>query len=135
MLNLHKNHLPLFIVLLSFVVAAAHATALNFYLYWTFWWFDLSVHFLGGLWVALTSLWIYIFIRGDKELSRRRTFFIVLISIIVVGGLWEAFEYFAGISPGNNFIIDTTTDGLMDLLGAGAGILYFNRTHNRSTIV
>ena len=128
MLNLHKNHLPLFIIILSFIVAVAHVVALNFYFYWTFWWFDLSVHFLGGLWVALTSLWIYLFIHSEKELGRRKTFFIVFTAIIVVGGLWEAFEYFAGISPGDNFIMDTTTDILMDLLGASAGLLYFRKT-------
>ena len=128
MLNLHKNHLPLFIIILSFIVAVAHVVALNFYFYWTFWWFDLSVHFLGGLWVALTSLWIYLFIYSEKELDRRKTFFIVFTAIVVVGGLWEAFEYFAGISPGDNFIMDTTTDILMDLLGASAGLLYFRKT-------
>ena len=128
MLNLHKNHLPLFIIILSFIVAVAHVVALNFYFYWTFWWFDLSVHFLGGLWVALTSLWISLFIYSEKELDRRKTFFIVFTAIVVVGGLWEAFEYFAGISPGDNFIMDTTTDILMDLLGASAGLLYFRKT-------
>lgn len=88
------------------------------------------MHFLGGLLVALASLLVYITVRKEEKLSHGKTTLIVLLGIIVIGTSWEVFEYFAGISPGNDFVIDTVTDAIMNLLGAGVGLLYFNRTHN-----
>ena len=129
MFNLHKNHLHIFVILLAFFISIAHLVALNFYLYFAFWWLDIVMHFLGGLFVALASLLVYIAVRKEEKLSRRKTALIVLLGIIVIGTSWEVFEYFAGISPGNDFVIDTVTDAIMNLLGAGVGLLYFNRTH------
>jgi len=129
MLNLHKNHLPIFVTFLVFIISTVHLTALNFYLYFAFWWLDIVMHFLGGLLVALASLWVYITVRKIEKLSRRQATLIVLLGIIVIGTSWEVFEYFAGISPRNDFVIDTVTDAIMNLLGAWVGLLYFNRTH------
>lgn len=130
MLNLYKNHLSIFVILLALVISIAHIAALNFYLYRTFWWFDIVMHFLGGLLVALTSLWVYITIHKEKKYSQRKTLLIAFFGIVVVGVIWEVFEYFAGISPGDGFVIDTTMDSVMNLLGAGVGLLYFNHTYN-----
>ena len=129
MFNLHKNHLHIFVILLAFFISIAHLVALNFYLYFAFWWLDIIMHFLGGLLVALASLLAYITVRKIEKLSRRQATLIVLLGIIVVGTFWEVFEYFAGISLGSDFVIDTVTDAIMNLIGASVGLLYFNRTH------
>ena len=49
-----KTPLFIWIFITVAIVAALHLSALQFYLYWRFWWFDLLTHFLGGLWVAVS---------------------------------------------------------------------------------
>lgn len=46
------------LVILIFQVVAEH-----FYWYWRIWWFDMPMHFAGGLWVGLSVLW-FVFLSG-----------------------------------------------------------------------
>lgn len=112
---------PLFIswTLLLVTIATLHILALKFSLYWMYPWFDIMIHFLGGLFVALSVLWFLFeskYIRLNK--SVRNTIFVAGSSIILVGVGWEIFEIFAGIPIEEDFILDTTIDLTMGVLGA-----------------
>lgn len=95
--------------------AVLHAAGLYLYLQWYFWWYDIMLHFLGGLWVALMFQWY-----AHKE---RRMVFIIptILVVIVVGTGWELFEVMIGSPREANFAFDTSLDILMDVLGGIVG--------------
>lgn len=85
-------------------------------LYWRFWWFDIPMHFAGGLWAGLCAAWIRTY--------RNERFSIMwcLVFALVIGIGWEIFEYSEGIAGGYhiNYHVDTLKDIVFDLLGAAA---------------
>ena len=58
-MNLKKS-LLLEILVLAVVMALLHQAALTFFLYWTTDWFDILMHFLGGLEMGLIALFIFV---------------------------------------------------------------------------
>jgi len=111
---------PLFISwsLLLVVVAALHIFALEFSLYWLYSWFDIMVHFLGGVFVGLSALWF--FFQSGYTMTRQSIQNVILVaggSIIFIGVGWEIFEVLAGIPIEENFVLDTIIDLIMDALG------------------
>ncbi len=82
--------------------------ALNDYLYWRYVWFDVPMHFLGGL--ALGSFLVGFFP------SRKSLIFLALTTCVFVG--WEILEYMLGIAHKSNYAFDTALDLLMGTLGA-----------------
>lgn len=109
-------------------VGAVHILALHLYLYWYFPWLDLLVHFSGGLWVALAAAWVFLMTR------REPSFFILVACVIGIGVSWEVFEYVIGMSRGGQFLLDTTLDILMDILGGIAGVILVRRMRTHGTI-
>ncbi|MEI7709366.1 MAG: hypothetical protein WCI76_01480 [bacterium] len=88
------------------------------------WWFDMPVHFLGGLWLGL--LFIYIF--GGA--GNRYKYIFRIISLVFLCGIgWEFFEfYFVNHLADNPFnLLDTISDLCFDLAGGCFAILYFFR--------
>ncbi|MFZ2555352.1 MAG: hypothetical protein WAZ27_03150 [Minisyncoccia bacterium] len=121
---------PLFMTQAAVVTAvgAVHIVALHLYLYWYFPWLDLLVHFSGGLWVALVSAWLLLMTR------REPTLFVLIACVIAIGIAWEVFEYTIGMSRGSTFVMDTSLDILMDLLGGIAGVILARRMRTHATI-
>ena len=82
----------------------------HWYLYFPY--FDLITHFLGGVGIALSALYV---MKNPKH--------IILISIIA-GIVWEIFEVYYDITgwpiSSINYQIDTAIDIVMDTLGAVA---------------
>ena len=122
---------PLFITnfILILVIGVLHIVATEFFLYWTLPWFDNLLHFLGGLWVGLSSIW-YIYFSGFSgkftvKLNKRNLLTVSIASVIVICVLWEIFEIYAGVlSFVENYPLDTSTDLLMDTLGAAVASVY-----------
>jgi hypothetical protein len=118
-----KNHRLLYI---SFgwlaLLGVVHILAGFFYFYWTLWWFDNAMHFLGGLSMAFFTLWIVHALGFFKGVPRTsRVLFTVLASVVLIGIGWEVFEYVFGIanpSIGQTYASDTSFDLFFDLLGA-----------------
>ena len=96
--------------------------AMKFYWYSSMWWFDMPMHFLGGLWVGLALIWFL----KPKELNSAIVFRIIL-GVFIVGLAWEIFEIvvnqLAAQDPFNT--LDTLSDLCFDLAGAFFSILYF----------
>ena len=107
-----------FLMLFMFLVNLA---ASKFYLYYSLWYFDILMHFLGGVWVGL--FFLYVFSRKSQVLPSelKITFFVLIIGI-----LWEAFEAFSHNYIGRDSfnILDTFSDILFDLAGGLCAILY-----------
>lgn len=102
-------------------------------------WYDEFVHFAAGAWVAAVIIWISKKAKLPSFLKRmfeNRFFLSVVILTLVVGLLWEVFEfglshrlvniynYYSGLQPSQ---IDTLSDLLMDILGAGAILLLLKK--------
>ncbi len=105
------------ILLVALTVSFDHL-AKHFYLYWQSGWIDQAIHFLGGLSATLFFGWFFYYSNYFKVTNKRATFIIFIIYILLVGILWEIYEYHFGIihySP--YFFRDTVLDLLMDLLG------------------
>src|SRR5262245_30560245 len=108
-----KNNVLFWIqVVLLLAIAGAHAYALSVHLYWFFPIANGAIHFAGGLWVALASIWLLAFMGTPTRFIR--------IACIVIGisVAWEIFEFAIGMTTQeSNYVLDTALDLLMDMTG------------------
>ena len=103
-----------------------HARAVALSWYWSFWWMDVLVHFLAGLFVGLVALWVLAHRRGFS-LHSLRSLVVTLGAVILVGIGWEIFEYSMDVLIFQKYtfstislyiLIDSLHDLANDLLGA-----------------
>ena len=124
-----KTPLFIWIFITIAIVAALHFSALQFYLYWRFWWFDILTHFLGGFWVALSFLWLFFQFGFVNIIKNNKTYnlAVAFLASLFVGVMWEAFEYYFGIAvtDASNYITDTAMDISFDLVGGFAAYCIF----------
>jgi len=120
-----RNRLKmLFLVfLLATAVALLDYLGQIFRLYWALWWFDLVMHFLGGLVVGLFLAWLYVFVLKKKPDGR--LIWASVVGVIIIGSLWEIYEVFIGINVTHEpYVWDTTIDIILDITGAIIGSKY-----------
>lgn len=91
--------------------------------YYLFWYFDMPMHFLGG--VVVMYLLVYLFY-NRISIQKSSNLFYLLAGVLIVGLGWEVFEYFLlNLYAGQPFnIIDSTSDIFFDLAGGILGLLY-----------
>ncbi len=115
-----KKQLFIFNILLIIIIAILNKVALNFFLYWKWWWFDIMMHFLGGLWVGGATLWVYYFsgyFRANQ--NKKILLWLSIISVVVIGVGWEVFEFVTAIEIfSDGYVGDTILDLIMDTTGA-----------------
>ncbi len=106
---------------LIFFIFFLNHFALRFYWYTSIWWLDMPVHFLGGLWLGLTSV-LFLPIKNINT----KSILIVLGIVLFIGCGLEVFEIFT-----NNYLadmsfntLDTLSDIFFDLTGGTAALLY-----------
>lgn len=106
--------------------AAIATVALNFFavhyhLYWRIWWYDIPIHFLGGMVLGGLGIWFLFSLKQSvfSWLSGRRMFALVIIFTFCAGTTWEIFEYSLGdtLNTIGSYPLDTIKDLVMDLLG------------------
>ena len=104
---------------LLYAILALHLLALYFYWYWMFWWYDILLHFLGGLWLGGTTLWFLQYVRKEP-IGRAAQYIIPTIAVLIIGLGWELFEFSLDtfIIFRTNDIIDTMSDLGMDVVGS-----------------
>ena len=109
----------IFLIVLLTAIAALHAHALKFNIYWTVWWYDIPMHFLGGVWTGFLGLVFIYRNRSLSEVTLSKKIYYALLSAIVAGIIWEIFEYHFGLyGVSKNFYIkDTAKDLVTDMLG------------------
>jgi len=127
-----KNELLYFGLFLIFAIALLHISALNNYYYWIYSWFDLLVHFLGGMWVAVMALWIYFFsgLFRKPKMSKVIIFWLSFLAVLSTSLLWEIYEVniWRHLSE-PDFIVDTITDTLAALAGSYMAYTYFSESY------
>lgn len=106
-MNFRLASITLFVLILILIL---HLFGMYEHLYISYWYYDIILHILGGVGIALSALFI---------LKNPR--YIILITI-VAGILWELFEAYYGITgaPVGSYShkIDTVKDLVDDTLGA-----------------
>ena len=110
MLQSRNMRLPwLFAALvLSALLASLQWWAVSDFLYWRYVWFDIPMHYLGGV---TSAVFVTAFL-----LHRRDYAYAALLTAIFIG--WEIFEFVFGLPREANYPLDTATDLVMDTLGA-----------------
>lgn len=116
-------------------IAAVHAIATLKFLYWTTWWLDIPMHFVGGAWLAM----LYVYAGSRLKTQDLKTWYDLILGlgfIALVGVLWEFSEFLLG-----NFMIidqlgdyrDTLGDLFFDLLGGSIILAFVKQLRSRST--
>lgn len=92
-------------------------------------WFDMPMHYLGGVWAGMLSLFFAItyIVPRYPALSRVHRALLVMASVLIIGLGWELFEFILGKVTYINFgdFADTISDLLFDMLGAGSALILF----------
>lgn len=114
---------------LVILLAVVDFFALSFYLYWTIWWFDNVTHFLGGFSLGFFAL--YIFHESGlfgNDLSFTKVIFLSFVSVVILSGVWEVFEYVNGITRSTEkYSLDVVHDLISDTLGVTLALLIAKR--------
>jgi hypothetical protein len=108
-------------LVLTMVAAIAHFSALEFYLYWRFFWFDIIVHLIAGAGVGCLAYWlgeeISILIKRNLSLTQKRLIYLGLALVVSIG--WEVFEYYFHLTDSRlRFVWSSGKDFIDSMAGA-----------------
>ena len=122
---MQKKLFSIILLILIYVIFSLDLAANQYFLYWRFWWFDIVMHFLGGLWIVLLSYYIFYLSGYFKKFNLKGKTILILsfFVLFLVGVFWELFEYLVGAVPETGYALDTCSDLAMNIVGGG--IIYF----------
>lgn len=106
--------------------------AVKLYWYSLVWYFDMPMHFLGGVWLGLAMFWLL----KSKEFSGKNIF-LIFLGVLVVGVGWEIFEIVVdrALRGGEFNVLDTMSDIFFDLAGGFSVVLYYFRKYGSIAII
>ena len=114
------------------LIFTADFIARQLFWYYSVWWFDMPMHFLGGLWVGLFFLWFFSaenmpWGHISTEQVTPKLIFQTIIFVLIIGVLWEWFEFAVNNQiAGEPFkLIDTISDVFFDLAGGALAVFHF----------
>lgn len=113
----------LYLAILAILISALNIFALRFHLYWLLPWFDNMMHVFGG--VLISALIFIVFNWSNFNLEKYPINFkyfatVNILSVFIVGLLWEIFELVFGITytVSSDYVRDTISDLSLDVIGA-----------------
>lgn len=110
------NKIVIAFLVLATLFTLTHSVALAASLYWYYWWFDVLMHFWGGV---LVGLGIHAF-ATFRWFRLEPTTRLVLLALLIATGCWEVFEWMVGLYNHTMYVADTIQDLL---LGFSGGLL------------
>lgn len=115
-----KNILLYTLPVVSLSVFVLNQVAQDNYFYWTYWWYDIMMHFLGGFLIGGIALWFFVRFFKSEHTKASSALIVAVLSVLLVGLGWEYFEFFSGalFLQEGSVIGDTALDLVMDTLGA-----------------
>lgn len=120
------------LAILLFTIFVLHIAALYFFWYWSIWWYDLLIHFLGGIFIG--GLALTLFKRSTAENGDFLSILFVTVSVVAFFGIvWELFELSVdSIIAFNdqNDRLDTITDLAVDITGGLIAPFFFWKRSN-----
>ena len=99
--------------LISFIFVVNVLTNL-FHWDYSIWWWDMALHFLGGMWLALLMLWLLLWENAQKNLISQ-----AILGVFIIGLGWEFYEYWINqwVAQGPFSFLDSISDLFFDLAG------------------
>ncbi len=121
-MNAKKFLIRLLLLILS--IFLLNYLAMSFYWYSSIWYFDMIMHFLGGIWLGLAFIWLFKIEKISFKLILK-----IILGVLLISILWEVFEIILDKNiTGNSFnTLDTISDISFDLAGGFFAVLYFLR--------
>lgn len=115
-------------LLCAFLVLFSHITALKYHLYFVYWWFDMVIHFLAGLTISMTIIYLIWSFLPRKITTTLTSATVALPAVLLFAVGWEVFELYSKLvyAKGFYYTIDTFIDIFMGLLGGMIGVLYIS---------
>lgn len=112
------------LILIIFFIFILNYLAMEFYWYTSMWYLDMIMHFLGGFWIGLSSIYFL----SIKDLSRNNILKVLLL-VFFIGIGWEIFEIqVSNFITNNSFnVLDTLSDLFFDISGGIFSFLYFSK--------
>ena len=111
------------VTIVFFIYASLYLGEVHLF-YQKFWWWDLFLHFLSGIIMAIIGFALVNILNKHKSLNIN-PLLVVIFSFcfsLSIGVLWELLEFFADLALGINMqksgLVDTMTDIVLDILGA-----------------
>ena len=132
-MSMNKSWFPKALLFFILMFGAINAFAEHYFLYWRLLWLDMPMHFLGGIWIGLTILWVYYLSGKFKNIpeNHRRISYVCIIAgtmALIMGIFWEIFELnrisTIAFKKFNGFN-DTISDVLFAIGGALFSARYF----------
>lgn len=123
-----KRHILSLTALVFVVLCSINLLSLEFLWYKQIWWFDMPMHFFGGM--AVFFLIAYVLHNWGANLHFKHGVFVKLIFLTILAGIaWEVYEYLAQIFISHDAwnMVDTLSDLCFDSLGAVAGAFLVKR--------
>jgi len=105
-----------YLVVSTIVVVVGNLVASKFYLYYTTWWADVAMHFLGGAWMVIAASSFAYGMRRSLTLST------AVAVALIVGIAWEGFEFWFGLIDLTDKF-DSIADLILDV--AGGVVAYY----------
>jgi hypothetical protein len=129
MVNIYKQKPFPFSLIILAVLIILHSVGSAYSLYWQFPWYDVLVHTMSGLWIALLILWlasVFSQINSLKE-YKVKSFLIAFLSAVLVGVVWELIEnyYQLAFIRDAGYGLNTALDIVNDSIGGILAYLYF----------
>lgn len=92
------------------------------------WWFDMPMHFLGGVFVSWLVLYIIYKFSKKTVLNNLDTYKKIFLLTLIVGLGWEWFEWATDIFTGANdmHLLDSYSDLFFDMAGSLVVIFILN---------
>jgi len=125
--------LPFFLIFSIYAIGIFDFLGRYYGWYYSIWWFDIPMHIAGGAWLAGVLYWKigWSLFQNNKRAWREANVFMMsfflIISVLVVGILWEIFETIVDIfifREYNSFFaipleiqLDSAADLINDLIG------------------
>lgn len=127
-----QKHLILRMLQLVVFICLINWVAVIFHWYSIIWWFDIPMHFFGGIFIGM--LYVYFLVRWGAPVWSVKTFILGLIAVFVVGLLWEVFEFSLDtwISFRPQQPLDTLSDLCFDIAGGALALWYASRRFLKS---
>ena len=128
-MHTRRTALPILMVLGIFFLWIVNTLAMKYSWYIIIPWFDMPMHYLGGVWAGMLSLFFtitYVLPRYPMT-SRARRALLVMMCVLSIGLGWELFEFLLGRMTYINFgdFADTMSDLFFDTIGGGSALFLF----------
>lgn len=112
--------------------------AIEYSLYWKLWWYDIPMHFLGGLILGGIAVWFFGSLHERFEYFRGLSVPVFTLGFVLFGGIaWEIYEYHYGLSynPMIGYWVDTLKDLSMDVVGCFSVLWYYQKKKEATAVI